>query len=104
MPLMKIDETDSGVRTLEMLRDYMFLAKNAKIGLKDELRKTLGFEDKDLMLLETWIEGPIGTTAPGYFHDVGADVSRADLLNPKLKTVGDLMDLIWDHIPEEHKL
>jgi hypothetical protein len=60
--------------------------------------------NKDLEVLELWIEGPISASNSGFFQDVAADVRTADLQKPGVVTVKDLADLIWRNIPAANRV
>lgn len=99
----KINKADCAERTIAMLREYMFLDDDVDIDPSHDLRKKWDLGDKELLELEDYIEGPIGSSPDGFFTDVEADVSAAGLTSTKLKTVGNLIDLIWKNIPDTHK-
>lgn len=101
--IVKIRKADCSERTIAMLREYMYLDADVDIDPSHDLRKKWDFGDKEFRELEYYIEGPIGGSPAGFFTDVEADVSVAGLTSDKLKTVGNLIDLIWKNIPQVHK-
>ena len=99
---MKIDKAECTLRTLQMVAHFLHRAPG-EIKLKDRLRSDWSMTNKDLEVLEIWIEGPISASVPGFFQDVAADVRTADLQKPTVVTVKDLSALIWRNIPASHR-
>jgi len=78
--------------------------KPKELSMSDDLRKDWNITDKDLEVLEIWIEGPISTSMKGFFQDVLADVRVTDLQDPKVvSTLKSLATLIWKCIPAVKK-
>ena len=99
----KIDRIENASRTILMVADFLHREPTA-INPDDKLREDWNMTNDDLEVLELWIEGPISRTVEGFFQDVAADVSVADLQNPKIvKTVSNLATLIWKSIPAANK-
>jgi hypothetical protein len=99
---MTIDKSECTSRTLQMMADFLH-REPAEILLKDRLRSDWSLNDKDLEVLEIWIEGPISASNPGFFQDVAADVRTADLQKDSVVTIKDLAALIWKNIPAAHR-
>lgn len=100
---MKITRAQTSARTIKMLANFMH-RKPAELHLADNLRTKWKLTPDDFEILELWIEQPISPSLPGYFQDVGADVTVADLQNAqKVPTIGTLVVLIWDSIPAANK-
>lgn len=100
---MKIDLVETSDRTIAMMANFLH-RQPAELQLADNLRKKWKMTAKDFEILEIWIEGPISASVRGYFQDVGADVSVAELQDEDVvSTIDTLVDLIWDNIPEENK-
>ena len=75
-----------------------------KISLSDHLRQDWKMTDKDLEILEIWIEGPISPSVTGFFQEVQTDVRVQDLQNPRIvSTVESLARLIWKSTPAKYK-
>ncbi len=100
---MKIDKSECVSRTLQMLAHFLH-RQPKEISLKDRLRSDWSLTNKDLEVLEIWIEGPISASNPGFFQDVNADVRTAALQKSSLVTVKDLSGLIWNNIPKANRL
>lgn len=100
---MPIDRTDTAARTIRMLAHFLH-RKPSAFTLADNLRQTWKMTDKDLEILEIWIEGPISASMKGFFQDVAADVKVQDLQDPQtVTTVRSLVTLIWKGIPADNK-
>ena len=83
-----------------------FVHRDAKeILMNQDLRKDLFLTDKDLEVLEIWIEGPISASVKGVFQDVQTDVSVLELQDPEtISTVATLADYIWKKTPAQFHL
>jgi hypothetical protein len=87
-----------------MLADFAH-CEPREVTLANDLRKDLRFTDKDLEVLEVWIEGPISKARRGYFQVFDTDVRVSDLVDPKkVKTVKSLLNLIWKSTPVENRV
>lgn len=88
-----------------MLADFLNEPPRA-FRTSQKLKKDWDMTDDDLEVLERWIEGPISISkaVPGFFQDVGAQVTPADLKDAKKAgTVGLLSELIWQGIPHANR-
>jgi hypothetical protein len=100
---MKINEVEAASRTILMMANFLH-RDPSDIDLEDDLRTDWDMTERDFPILETWIEGPISRSIPGYFQDVLADVHELDLVNPQVvSTIDSLFDLIWANIPPANK-
>ena len=104
---MPIDITETSRRTILMVAEFVHRLPS-QVDLSDDLRKKWKIQDGDFPVLRMWIEGPIAPPnppSPGYFQDVAARVSLADLQDPDtVNTVSSLVDVIWAGIPDSNKL
>jgi hypothetical protein len=101
---MQIDRIDTSERTVKMMAHFLH-RKPEDFALDDNLRQKWKMTDKDLEILEIWIEGPISPSMKGFFQDVAADVRVTDLQDPKtVSTLKTLISLIWKCIPSDNKI
>lgn len=99
----KMNKADCAQRVIEMLRAYLDLEPDVEIDDAHDLYGKWGIDDRQRRELRDWIQGPVGEDMDGYFQDVAVQVTEAELRDKKLKTVGNLIDLIWNKIPSGHK-
>jgi hypothetical protein len=100
---MKITLAETSRRTIRMLADFLH-RKPSELQLGQNLRKKWKMTDKDLEVLEIWIEGPISASLPGFFQDVQADAHVDELQDEDtVSTISSLVDYIWANLPDSSK-